>query len=147
VGEGFKATRQGRTEDSMTSAYDDGFDLANLALEAGEVIKLTTLPSKKEERRRQRFVKLPWSWIEAIARDKSRGRAVWVVACHIQHRTWQKRKGPDKSVKLPNGMLRLDNVSRFAKLDALKTLERLGLILVDWRLRKSPVVTILVDPP
>jgi hypothetical protein len=125
----------------------DGFDLDNFRIRPEEAFGLTRLPSKKEEERRKGFVKLPWSWIESMARDHSGGRALWVVACHVRDRAWRKRKDPNKSVKLPNGMLRLDGVSRFAKLDALKTLERLGLISVEWRPRKSPDVTILVDPP
>jgi len=114
----------------------------------GEPPGFTRLSSRKEDKRRQHGVFMPWSWSEAILRDESGGKAVFGVALHIRYEAWKNRKGADKAVKLANGMLELDGVSPDAKCDALRMLERLGLIKVEWRLRKSPIITaILVEPP
>jgi hypothetical protein len=45
--------------------------------------------------------------------------------------------------KLANGMLAMDDVSRHSKNRALHELERRGLIKVDRRLRKSPIVRVV----
>jgi len=45
-------------------------------------------------------------------------------------------------IKLPNGMLERDGISRMSKLRALRNLEQRGLVSVAWRKRKSPIVTL-----
>jgi hypothetical protein len=51
-------------------------------------------------------------------------------------------RGDRGPIKLPSGMLEMDGVSRTSKRRALRSLENLGLILVEWRLKKSPIVTL-----
>jgi hypothetical protein len=63
-----------------------------------------------------------------------------MVACHILYEVWRNKGNP---IKVPNGMLGRSGVSRFAKTRALKTLERLNLISVERRDRKSPIIRIL----
>jgi hypothetical protein len=60
---------------------------------------------------------------------------VWLV-----HRSW-KRQSP--TVSVPNEALRAYGVSREVKRRALKDLEAAGLIEVDYRPYKNPVVTLL----
>ena len=43
-------------------------------------------------------------------------------------------------IKLTNGMLKIDGVPPTTKRRALRDLERRGLIAVEWRPRKSPMV-------
>jgi hypothetical protein len=97
----------------------------------------TTKP-KREAKRLAGFVKVPWAWANALASNDVGGN-VWAVACHIIYETWRANGQP---IKVPNGMLGRLGVSPDAKVRALRKLERLGLVSVEWRPRKSPVVTI-----
>jgi hypothetical protein len=81
---------------------------------------------------------MPWSWVNALALSDAGGK-VWAVALHILYETWRAKGQP---IKLPNGMLGRLGVSPDAKVRALQKLEQLGLVSVEWRDRKSPVVTI-----
>jgi hypothetical protein len=49
-------------------------------------------------------------------------------------------KGNGAPIKLSNGMLEIDGISRQAKWRALTDLERLGLIQVERRPNRSPIV-------
>ena len=61
---------------------------------------------------------------------------VWVWLLH------QARKTGKSTVTIPNGALAKLGVSRIAKLRALRQLEAAGLIVVEWRPRKTPLVTL-----
>ena len=63
--------------------------------------------------------------------DKLRLRANIVVS----HRVVEPRK-------LANGMLEIDGISRWSKWRALPELERRGLVVIDRRRRRSPIVTL-----
>ena len=114
---------------------DDTFDLSRFAPPPGMVG--TTKP-KREAKRLAGFIRMPWGWANVLAADGVGGK-VWVVACHILYETWRSKGQP---IKLPNGMLGRLGVSRDAKVRALRKLEQLGLVSVEWRPRKSPIVTI-----
>ena len=60
---------------------------------------------------------------------------VWLV-----HRVWL-RQCP--TVAVPNGELVKLGVSPDAKVRALRQLEAAGLVMIDWRPRKTPLVTML----
>jgi hypothetical protein len=81
---------------------------------------------------------MPWAWANALASSDA-SEKVWVVACHILYETWRAKGQP---IKLPNGMLARCGVSRFAKYRALEKLEQLGLVSIEWRAKKSPIVAI-----
>jgi uncharacterized membrane protein len=53
---------------------------------------------------------------------------------------WKNRGAP---IKLTNGMLRIEGISRRSKWRALNGLERRGLIAVERRLRRSPIIRLL----
>jgi len=55
----------------------------------------------------------------------------------VLHLDWENKGQP---FKLPNGLLKIDGVSPQSKRRALRELARLGLISVEWRPRKSPIV-------
>jgi hypothetical protein len=97
----------------------------------------TTKP-KREAKRLVGFVKFPWAWANALASNGVGGK-VWAVASHILYETWRANGQP---IKLPNGMLSRSGVSRDAKIRALRKLEHLGLVSVEWRPSRSPIVTI-----
>jgi hypothetical protein len=114
---------------------DDTFDLSRYAPPPGMV--RTTKP-KREAKRLAGFVMVPWAWANALAASDASGK-VWTVACHILYETWRAKGQP---IKVPNGMLARCGVSRQAKYRALQKLEQLGLVSVEWRDSKSPIVTI-----
>ena len=97
--------------------------------------RVAFVPRKIQKRRRQ-FVKVPWVWIERL---QGAGGQTYRVALCLLYLHWKGRGGP---VRLANGMLGLDGVSRQSKWKALANLERRGLIVVEHRPRKSPLVQI-----
>jgi hypothetical protein len=94
---------------------------------------------EKIRKRREHFVKVPWTWIERLV--GARYIATYRVAHHVLYRHW---KGRGEPFTLANGMLEMEGVERRAKWRALLELERLGLITIERRPRKSPRITVLV---
>ena len=93
-------------------------------------------PERIKKRQRQ-FVKLPLGLVDKVARH-SRDNT-FAVLCHLLHLDWKQGGGP---IKVPNGFLDKLGIGRGAKSRALRKLERLGIISVERRDRKSPIVTI-----
>jgi hypothetical protein len=93
---------------------------------------------KKLQKRKQHFVMVPWAWVERL-----KGATVQThrVALHLLYLHWR-HKGP---FKLPNGMLKIDGITRYSKWRALADLEQRGLIVVERRRRKSPRVSVLIN--
>jgi hypothetical protein len=94
---------------------------------------------QREAERLAGFVRTPWAWVNALASSGAGGK-VWVVASHILYEVWRAKGRP---IAVPNGMLERCGVSRQAKYRALQKLEQLGLVSIEWRDNKSPVVTVL----
>jgi hypothetical protein len=92
---------------------------------------------RKIKKRRQHFVMVPWSWIERL--NGATGQT-YRVALILLYMSWKNRGAP---TKLPNGMLRIDGISRQSKWRALGDLEQRGLITVERRPRRSPTVRLL----
>jgi hypothetical protein len=92
--------------------------------------------STVRQRRRQRFVKFPELWIERLA--NAHHIATYRVALWLLHKQWQYKGRP---FPVPNT---IGGVKRDAKSDALFELEKLGLISLERRGRKSPLVTVMM---
>ena len=85
------------------------------------------------------FVKVPLWWArEAAKATKTLKALVWV---ELLHASWR-AKSP--TFPLPNGRLKKVGVTRFVKSRVLRELEAAGLITVEWRRGKNPLVTIVV---
>jgi hypothetical protein len=89
---------------------------------------------RKIQKRRQQFVQIPWTWIERL---NGAGGQTYRIALCLLYLRW---KGHSKPIKFANGMLGIDGVSRYAKWRALNDLERRGLIVVERRSRRSPII-------
>ena len=89
-----------------------------------------------QQRRKKHFVILPMEWIDRL--EHARHVSTFKVAHELLYRRW---KTGQQSVLLPN--TGLAGVSRWGKWRALLELERLGLIAIERRRRKSPKITIL----
>jgi hypothetical protein len=94
------------------------------------------IDSTIDKKRWRRFVKFPGLWTERLA--KARHIATYRVALRVLQKHWQGRGRP---FPLPNN---IEGVTRWAKSAALAELEQFGLIRLERRLRKSPVVTVVV---
>jgi hypothetical protein len=82
-----------------------------------------------------RFIKLPLVWIERLDKIKASG-STYRLAVHILRKAWQRR---GSTVTIPN----IPQVSRNGRRTALRKLELAGLISVERRSDKSPIVTVL----
>ena len=91
------------------------------------------IDSAVRKRRRRRFIIIPEMWIERL--EGTRHVSTYRVALRILQRTRQCEGQP---FPLPNN---IGGVSRWAKSTALKELEKAGLVQLERRKRKSPLVT------
>jgi hypothetical protein len=115
--------------------FDENVDLEKLAyVPASDQIRVVT--PIKIAKRRGHFVKVPFEWLERLS--GARGQ-VYALALHLLYLSWKAKGSP---VKLANGMLKIDGIGRGAKWRALAELERRGLITIQRRPRKSPLVTV-----
>jgi hypothetical protein len=111
------------------------FDLVAFRLPP-EMLNERRVTPKKIAKRRRHWVKFPLTWHEPL---KGASGQTYRVALHLLYLHW---KGKGEPIKLANGMLKEDGVSRYSKRRALVYLERRGVISVERRLSKSPIVTL-----
>jgi hypothetical protein len=129
------------------SKPDNEFDARELALTrelkeeifAAQAARTATEGSRKLKRRSQRveFVMLPYAQTMCAAgKVKSAALAVMVELAYQVFKTHK------SEVVLSNAMLRSVGISHKAKLRALRQLEAAGVVVVDWKARKSPRVSV-----
>jgi hypothetical protein len=99
--------------------------------------KRAVVPRKIQKRRRQ-FVMVPMTWREGLG--GATGQTI-LLALDLLYLGW-KEGGP---IELANGKLRLNGISRQSKWRGLNDLERRGLVTVERRPRRSPVVVSTPD--
>ncbi len=92
----------------------------------------------KPQDRKDTFVKVPLWWIEQATQATRSPQAF--VCVWLLHLSWQARS---MTFPLPNDRLAKRGADRQAKRRALANLERAGLISVERRSRKAPIVTLL----
>lgn len=116
----------------------DPFDLDNLRLPPEPVSERRAVVPKKIQKQLQHFVKVPGVWVERL--KEARNIATYRIALHVLYQNW---KGNGAPFTLSNAAALSAGVSRWCKYKALQELERLGLIVVEWRPRRSPQVTVI----
>jgi hypothetical protein len=84
------------------------------------------------------FVKVPLWWIEQATRVTRTPKAL--VCIWLLHLAW---KAKSATFPLPNGSLHKRGITRFTKRRALRELEEAGLIAIERRPRKTPIVTLV----
>jgi ribosomal protein S19E (S16A) len=94
-------------------------------------------PTKREKK--DRFVKVPLWWAAEVA-TAARDPAM-LVFVELLHRSWKARS---LTFPLPNGSLKKRGASRDVKRRVLRDLERAGLITVERRHGKAPLVTLVL---
>jgi hypothetical protein len=85
-----------------------------------------------------RFTKFPDLWAKQLATVDA-GKHTYRVALHLLHEAW--RTG-SRTIKLANEVLERKGVDRKRKSVALQQLREAGLIGVEERPKKSPIVTV-----
>ena len=111
---------------------DDPF--ADLAVTNDQVRERLAIVARKIAKRREKFIMVPMTWRERLT--GATGNTI-LVALDLLYLAWKGGKG--EAVKLANGTLRHDGVSRHSKWRALNDLERRGLITVERRPKRSPL--------
>jgi len=94
------------------------------------------------------FKCLPDLWIKKLR--GARYVATWKLAAHLLEQDWKQYRKPfleGEPIALSNGWLKACNLSRQCKSRGLSEMSDLGLIHVQYRLRKSPLVTLIRPPP
>jgi hypothetical protein len=113
---------------------NDPFDLNNLKLNQEAWPERRAVTPRKIARRREHFVMVPWTWVEELSGATGQ---TWHLTMHLLYLHW---KGKGAPIKLANGMLKIDGISRASKWRALAELERRGLITVERRPSRSPII-------
>jgi hypothetical protein len=90
---------------------------------------------QKGLRRQHGYTVFPWSWEHKLM--LARHRATFALALYILRRDFETNREP---FKVSNVAAAQYGVDRKRKNDALRELEALGLIYVQWRSRKTPIV-------
>ena len=117
---------------------DKAIDLEKYALPDRPIPERRATVPRKIRRRGEHFVRVPWAWVERL--NGARG-STYRLALILLYLHW---KGNGEPIKLANGMLRIDGISRYSKWRALNELERRGMIVVERRRRRSPLIQVLV---
>ena len=119
----------------------DPFDIKNLRVDLNDPnLKPKAAGRSKPNKKWQRkFVQVPWVWIDRL-KVSNRG-VTYRLALLLLYEYWQTGGRP---IHLSNVMLTGDGVTRRSKWRALLELEQFGLLKVERRPRKSPVVTLLL---
>jgi hypothetical protein len=97
-----------------------------------------TKPKPQRGSQPGKFVKVPELWREQLCKVRAHG-STYRVALHLLHESW--RTG-NEAIKLTNVALAKVGVGREGKAIALKELRRAGLVAVEQRPRRSPIVTV-----
>jgi hypothetical protein len=99
------------------------------------------VPVKRKRTRQGQFVLVPMVWVERLAATRSIGSGPYRLALHLLFQHW---KSGGRPVKLSNvALTELGVGCRKMKGRALSELEKLGLVEVERRPKKSPIVTVL----
>jgi len=128
---------------------DDEEEREFLALQQGAGNLLANSPPSRRRRRgqgtagkvnpkRETFVKVPLWWIERAAHATRAPQAF--VCVWLLHLAW---KTKSTTFPVPNGLLEARGIDRRAKYRALAALEAAGMITVDQRDRKTPIVSLV----
>jgi hypothetical protein len=100
-----------------------------------EMLGERRITSKKIAKQRQHFAMLPMSWFPLDGASAHTLRVAW----YLLYLHW---KGEGAPIRLANGMLKEFGISRTAKWCALVHLEKRGLITIERRPKRSPIVTL-----
>jgi hypothetical protein len=119
---------------------DDAFDPEKFRITPEQQAELGAASKPKPKRRRQdgKFVQFPELWRTQLCTIRAHG-STYRVAMHLLHEAW---RTDNRAVKLTNVALAKVGVGREGKAIALRELRKTGLIAVEQRPSRNPVVTV-----
>src|SRR5262245_61200597 len=121
--------------------HDDPFDLEKFRLSPEDVKAYAGKAAAPTRRRSGReFTIVPRSWSDRLKGAGARHVNAYKLAVYLLYQYWRTSGQP---IALTNVALVGTGVSRRSKWRALRELERLGLIKIERRARRSPIVTLL----
>jgi hypothetical protein len=94
---------------------------------------------QKAHHRKEQFVMLPMCWKDRLRQAQHAGSLK--LALHLHYLAW---KTGERSIQLSNAVANDAGVTRRSKWRALSELDQLGLVVLERRGRRSPIVTILI---
>jgi hypothetical protein len=137
------ATKGSTEEDGLKRDVPD--DMKHLVMTEEELAaamksanETNSAPKKSRTRTKSKFTMFPDAWDDQLARVKADG-CTYRVALSLLREKW---RAGDSRVKLANVALEARNVSRWSKQHALDQLVEAGLISIERRPRKSPIVMV-----
>jgi hypothetical protein len=112
----------------------------------GKLIEVETLdvaaPAPKHARSRKRHTKFPGIWEDVLAKARVSG-ATYAVAIVLLYEAWRlASRGHKPIVKVSDVMMKRVHVGERGKRNALRRLEQLRLVEVEWRANRNPLVTV-----
>jgi hypothetical protein len=119
---------------------NDPFDLEKFRLSPEDMKAYAGKAAPRSARRpaSRQFTIVPRAWSDRL--EAARYASTYKLALHLLHQDW---KNGGRRITLANAVLTNAGVSRGQKWRALRELERLKLIEIERRRRKSPLVTLL----
>jgi hypothetical protein len=117
----------------------DPFDLGALRIDPADP-NLRPKGATRKAKWRKQFVRVPWVWADRL--KEARHISTYRVALHLLYEHW--RNG-GLTIKLSNSALKEEGIKRRRKWEGLRELEQLGLIAIERRPRKAPLITVFVN--
>lgn len=117
----------------------DPFDPGNLSLPTTNTKRAMNGEKPPRHRPGEKFLKgpVPWKWLSRAAIQPGR-------ALHVAITIWfMAGIKNNRRMRLPSGILRDFSVSRYSEYRALNNLESAGLISVNRKRGRNPIITIL----
>ena len=111
---------------------EDPFALDNLRVDPALAAKV----GRRSKGWQRKYVQVPWPWVERL---QGKGGAVYHLALLLLYEDWKQGGRP---IVLSNKFSTPEGVGRRTKWYALLQLERLGLVEVERRTRKSPRIIV-----
>jgi hypothetical protein len=121
------------------AANRDPFDLDELRIDPADP-SLRPKGTTPRPKWRKQFIRVPWAWVDRL--KDARHTCTYRVALYLLYEHW--RNG-GRVIKLSNSVLKEQGIERQRKWQGLRELEQLGLIAIERRLRKAPLVTVFAD--
>jgi hypothetical protein len=115
----------------------DPFDLDALRIDSANPNLRPKGSARKTTKWRKQFVRVPWVWVDRL--KEARYISTYRVALHLLYEFW--RNG-GRVIRLSNSA---PGIERRRKWRGLRELEQFGLIEIERRPRKAPLITVLVD--
>jgi DNA-binding MarR family transcriptional regulator len=112
-------------------------DLKRCRLPDGAVVLERRVPPAKRRWRQRHFIPVPMPWFERLTGASGHTYRLALVLLYLD---WRSAGQP---IKLTNRLVQVDGLTRYTKSRSLDDLRRRGLVTVERRPRRAPVVRLL----